>query len=542
VASPIFKKLRLAHNSEKGKMKQTTPLIKRSSFWSLALGVAIGGASMASLRGIPFVSTAHADGSTNPRLAATMSASNMATLKALDDSYAALADAVEPAVVNIQVSAAAKPGAMSMMGGGAVEGAGSGVIIRPDGYIITNDHVVAGMDKVTVSLTDGRKFPGKVIRGDGSDDIAVVKIEATGLPTLPFADSDKIRAGQISMAVGSPFDLQNSVTIGHISAVGRQQALQDTHANQVREYPDLVQTDAAINPGNSGGALVNIDGEVVGINTMIASQSGSSSGVSFAIPSNEARLVAELLIQHGSAKRALIGIRPGILTQIQQQQLGVTQGAYVTAKVDPSTPAGKAGIQQGDVVVRIGSTPIVTYMDVRDTMYKYKAGDTVTVEIVRDGKHKDLSVTLMAAPPPEKLYQQQRMSPQGEDPFGDGQNPFHFEFPNQRNNGNGGTQHQGGSHLGAGIAPLSDEIRAQFSIPKSANGVVVESVEPGSLAESLGMEPGDVITKFDGDAVTTPDALVKKIRSSASGAQGSIEFDRWTQGGHTTISKSFSFN
>ena len=294
-----------AYNSDKkiqltqlqNTMKPSTPLLKRTSFWTLALGVAIGGTLTASLKHLPGVTTATAAPPVNQRLAASMSAESMATLQSLNSSYEALAAAVEPAVVNIHVKAKAKPGQMTMMGGGAVEGTGSGVIIRPDGYIITNDHVVDGMDSVTVTMTDGREFPGKVIRGDGSEDIAIVKINASNLPTLPFGDSNKARAGQIAMAVGSPFDLNNSVTIGHISGMGRDKALVDQHAGQTRYYPDLIQTDTAINPGNSGGALVNINGEIVGINTMIASGSGSSAGVGFAIPSNEARLLADMLIE-----------------------------------------------------------------------------------------------------------------------------------------------------------------------------------------------------------------------------------------------------
>jgi serine protease Do len=275
---------------------------------------------------------------------------------------------------------------------------------------------------------------------------------------------------------------------------------------------------------------------------MIASQSGSSSGVGFAIPSNEARLIANLLIEHGSAKRALMGLIPTALTLNQEQQLGVTTGAYV-ATVDDNTPAAAAGFKKGDVIVRIGSTPIVTYMDVRDSMYRYKAGDKVSVEIVRDGKHSDLTVTLAAAPPPQKpQLRQQQGSPFGDDPFGDG-NPFQFNFPNQRNNNRGGgSQHASGGHLGAGIAPLSDEVRGQFSIPKSASGIVIESVEPGSLAESLGMQPGDVITKFNGNAVTTPEALVRDIHGAATSNSVSIQFDRWSQGGHTTIDRTFNFN
>ena len=519
-------------------MKPTTPLVKRSSFWTLALGVAIGGASMASFKGWPGVTSASADPTGNQRLVGAMSSESMSTLRALDTSFETLAAAVEPAVVNIHVSAKAKPGQMMM--GGATQGTGSGVIIRPDGYIITNDHVVDGMDTVTVTMTDGRVFPGKVIRGDGSEDIAIVKINATNLPTLPFADSNKVRAGQIAMAVGSPFDLDNSVTIGHISGMDRKHTVMDPRGGQPRGYPDLLQTDASINPGNSGGALVNINGEVVGINTMIESPSGSSSGVGFAIPSNEAHLLADMLIQKGSIHRAYMGIEPMPLTQIQQQQLGVTSGAYVKTVV-AGDPGEKAGFQKGDVIVRVGSTPIVTYMDVRNSMYKYNAGDSVKVEVVRDGQHKTLDVKLADLPPQPQL-QRQRQSPFGEDPFG-GDSPFQFRIPNGQGGGGAPDQSQPSSgHLGATIAPITDETRSQFSLPASAHGVIVETVRPGSLAESLGLKPGDVISQFGGTSVTTPEALVKQIHDAKPGDSGSITFKRFTRNGESSVSRTFNFN
>ncbi|MHB8635728.1 MAG: trypsin-like peptidase domain-containing protein [Fimbriimonadaceae bacterium] len=511
--------------------------MKRSSFWTLALGVAIGGASMASFKGWPGVTAASATPPGNQRLASAMSSGSMATLRALDSSFETLAAAVEPAVVNIHVKANAKPGEMM---GGAVEGTGSGVIIRPDGYIITNDHVVDGMDSVTVTLTDGRVFPGKVIRGDGTEDIAIVKIAATNLPTLPFADSNKARAGQIAMAVGSPFDLNNSVTIGHISGLDRPNEVGDPRSGQVRVYSDLLQTDASINPGNSGGALVNIDGELVGINTMIATQSGSSSGVGFAIPSNEARLLADMLIDKGTIKRALIGVLPEPLTQIQEQQLGVTQGAYVS-EVAPGTPAEKAGFEKGDVIVRVGSTPIATYMDVRDTMYKYSPGDKVNVEVVRDGHHKTLNVTLGAPVKPTVTQRPQLQNPFGGDPFGGG-NPFQFNFPGPRGGGQAPSQAPGGPpHLGARIAPITDATRSQYNLPSSAHGVVVDSVAPGSLAEYLGLKPGDVISQFGGTNVTTPNALVKQIQAAKPGDSGSITFERFSQNGLSSVSRTFTF-
>ncbi|HLK15254.1 MAG TPA: trypsin-like peptidase domain-containing protein [Fimbriimonadaceae bacterium] len=526
-------------------MKPTTPLVKRASFWTLALGIAIGGGIVSSLKGIPGITSAMATPSVNQRLAGLMSADSMAALHSLDNSFQALAAAVEPAVVNIHVTAKGQPGNLSAYG--SEEGWGSGVIIRSDGYIVTNDHVVNGMDSVTVNLTDGRSLPGKVIRGDGSEDIAVIKVNATNLPTLPFGDSNKVRPGQIAMAVGSPFNKANSVTVGHISALDRQNTVPDPRLpSGARGYPDLIQTDASINPGNSGGALVDIDGELVGINTMIASQSGTNSGVSFAIPSNEAKLLADMLIDKGVIKRAFMGVQPAPLTQIQQQQLGVTDGAYVT-DVPHGTPGEKAGFQKGDVIVRVGSTPIVTFIDVRNCMYRYNPGDTVKVEVVRDGKHKTLDVKLGEVPPPPTVQRQQGR-PFRMDPFGDN-SPFQFRFPD--------IPDQGGSdgmdprvqakpvpfdgHLGVSIGPITDEARAYFHLPASAQGVVVDSVVPGSLADRIGLKAGDVISMFGGQKVTDRDALVRQIRASKVGDKGSITFERYSGGGERAMPRDFTF-
>jgi serine protease Do len=477
-----------------------------------------------------------------------MSSESMAALKALDNSYVSLAEAVEPAVVNIKVHGAAQPGLVSEDGGGAVEGEGSGVIIRPDGYIITNDHVVAGMDKVTVSLTDGREFPGKVIRGSGREDIAVIKINATNLPTLPFADSNKVKAGQIAMAVGSPFGLDNSVTIGHISALDRgndeahpMMAMDPRAPGGYRAYFDLIQTDTAINPGNSGGALVNIDGELVGVNTMIESHSGTNSGAGFAIPSNEVRLISDLLINKGTVNRAYMGLAPQAIKDYQKAQLGVSAGAYV-GKVEDGTPASKAGLKVGDVIVRIGSTPIATYTDLRDVMYEYAPGATVSVEYVRDGKHQTTSVKLEApkaipAAKSQMMPQQGESNPFGDSfPFGDGRS-FRFQQPNQ----SPVAPRTGEPHLGAKVEAISSDTRGAAGIPASEKGVLVVSVEPGSVAEEIGLQPGDVITSFNGKAVTTPDALVNAIKGTNWGDQRSLAYDRFSGGNRSQMERSFPF-
>ena len=206
-------------------------------------------------------------------------------------------------------------------------------------------------------------------------------------------------------------------------------------------------------------------------------------------------------------------------------------------------PAVKAGFRNGDVIVRVGSTPVMTYMDVRDTMYKHNAGDVVKIEVVRDGQHnKTLSVTLADLPKAPVQTQRQSSPLGGDDPFG-GSSPFQFQFPNgQGRKGNPQQSQPSSGHLGARIGEITDDVRAQLNLPKAAHGVIVASVLPGSLAESLGLEPGDVISKFGGQDVTTPEAVVKQIHEAKPGDAGSITYERYTEGGHmSTVSRTFNF-
>jgi serine protease Do len=252
--------------------------------------------------------------------------------------------------------------------------------------------VVGGFDSVKVVLNDGRELDGKVIRAEDID-LAVVKVDATDLPTLPFGDSSKVRPGQFSMAVGSPFGLDNTVTFGHISALGRTNQIRDERLNLNRDYPDLIQTDTAINMGNSGGPLVNVRGEVIGINTAIFSPSGMNNGIGFAIPSNTARLIADKLITDGKVRRGAMGLLPQTLPIYKRKELGVDGGASVQQVVN-GTPAAIAGIKQGDVIVRIGNIPVKNETDVRDAMLNYAPGEKVEVEVVRDKQSKTFTVAL----------------------------------------------------------------------------------------------------------------------------------------------------
>ena len=225
---------------------------------------------------------------------------------------------------------------------------GSGVIVRSDGYILTNDHVVGGADKVTVKLKDGREFQGIVSR-DPRSDLALVKIDARNLPAAKLGDSSKVKAGSWAIAVGSPFELDQTVTVGVVSAIGRQGVASD--GDETRFYPNLIQTDASINPGNSGGPLINIDGEVIGINTLIrASFDRGNIGIGFAIPVNTAKFVLDQLIEHGKVTRGYLGIKPTDVTPKGAERYGTKEGSLVQS-VEVSSPADKAGVQVEDVIV-----------------------------------------------------------------------------------------------------------------------------------------------------------------------------------------------
>ena len=259
----------------------------------------------------------------------------------------------------------------------------SGVLITPDGYIITNNHVVEGATEIEVTLNDNTVYPAALVGNDPATDVAVIKIEGQGFPTIPVADSDGLRIGEWVLAIGSPYQLQSTITAGIVSAKGR------TMPNYSGEFriESFIQTDAAVNPGNSGGALVDKTGALVGINTAIISETGAYSGYSFAIPSNMAMKVADDLIRYGSARRAVLGV---VMQNIDenfafQLKLSSSDGVYITGVV-PGGTADKAGIAAGDVLLKIGDQVAKDTYTVREIISKYSPGDTVSVTLSRRGE------------------------------------------------------------------------------------------------------------------------------------------------------------
>ncbi|MBR1927618.1 MAG: trypsin-like peptidase domain-containing protein, partial [Bacteroidales bacterium] len=292
-----------------------------------------------------------------------------------------------------------------------VQGSGSGVIIRPDGYIVTNNHVVANATKIQVTLNNNKTYDATVIGTDPATDVALVKIDAEGLPTLPFGDSDLLRLGEWVLAVGSPmgYQLRGTITAGIVSAKGRQMG-HDPREKSTLQIESFIQTDAAVNPGNSGGALVNKTGELVGINTAIVSQTGSYSGYSFAVPVNIVKKIVGDLIDFGSVKRAVLGIQMSDLTEalaknlkydstddmLKKMKLSSLDGVYINEVVKGGS-ADKAGVQKGDVLVSIDGSKMKNGSAVQVKVNSYHPGDKAKLIVIRDGKEKNIEVTFQGS-------------------------------------------------------------------------------------------------------------------------------------------------
>lgn len=271
-------------------------------------------------------------------------------------------------------------------------GAGSGVIISVDGYIMTNNHVIDGADELEVTLNDNRKYSAKVIGADPQTDIALIKIEANNLSTIPFGDSDQLKVGEWVLAIGNPFNLTSTVTAGIVSAKGRGGISRGSGGIE-----SFIQTDAAVNPGNSGGALVNTKGELVGINTAIYSETGNFAGYSFAVPISIAGKVASDLKQYGAVQRAMLGVSMLDVKNVQDEKetekLKVTEGAYVAGFAQPSA-AKQAGMEVGDVIVAVNNTKIRSASSLQEQISKYRPGDKVKITVNRYGTTKDFTIEL----------------------------------------------------------------------------------------------------------------------------------------------------
>lgn len=362
-------------------------------------------------------------------------------------------------------------------------GFASGFVIDPSGIILTNNHVVKGADKVIVEFQDGRKFTAKEIRNDPKTDLAILIIDGKNLPSLKMGNSNKIEIGDRVLAIGAPFGLIGSVTAGIISGKGRNL--------QMNMYEEFIQTDAAINPGNSGGPLVDLEGNVIGVNTAIKTRTGGWQGVGLAIASDLVEKVWPQLHKEGKVKRGFLGIQVAKLDPEVASRLGVPkdQGVLIS-KVFENTPAFKSGLKEGDVLVSIHGKKIKDGQQVQQIVTGLLAGKVVEMGIVRDGKSISISVTIEEQPQEFGLVTQ---------------------HPLQNQEADGTTL----ENLGIKVADLNSERAGQFGYKKASDGAVITYVEPGSLAFEAGVERGHLITKVNNQEVKNAEVARKALQSGS---------------------------
>jgi Do/DeqQ family serine protease len=369
------------------------------------------------------------------------------------------------------------------------EGLGSGVIVTGDGYILTNHHVVDGADEIRVEMNDRRVLVAKIVGSDPPSDLAVLKIDATNLPVLPLGDSDKVRVGDIALAIGNPLGIGQTVTSGIISAKER-----TTSGVGDGSFANFIQTDAPINRGNSGGALVNTSGELIGINSQILSPTGGSIGIGFAIPSNMAKGVMDQLVKGGKVRRGQLGVQIQEVTSDIAASLDLKEvRGVIIGAVTAGSAGERAGLKQGDVITAVNGTAVNDVNALRNRIASTAPGTDVTLTVVREGREQQVRATL------------------GE-----------FTQTAQRGDAQGGPDSGGNSvgestgRLGIRVQPLTPELAGELELPSSAQGVVVAEVDPSGPAAEAGLRSGDVIVQVNRQPVRTATGLNEAVARSGT--------------------------
>ena len=456
--------------------------------------------------------------------AAALDDNSVAALLTLDRAMETLAARVTPAVVNVTVVSKGNPQQSEMEGmpdmqqffgpGGPngpfgrqfrmpsqpqnrmEHGLGSGVIISPDGYIVTNNHVIDGAVDIRVTMSNREMLPAKLIGADPLTDLAVIKVSGNNLPSVPWGNSADLHPGQTVLAFGNPYGFRFTVTRGIISALNRP----NPDASDRRKPGEFIQTDAAINPGNSGGALVDARGELIGINTFLISSSGSFSGMGFAIPTQIVQPIVDTLIRDGKITHAFIGIQISDLTPDNAKffDMKKAEGALV-ADVQPDAPGAKAGLRTGDVITEMDGKPVADAGELQMRVAQKRPGDTIHLQVVRDSKPTTIAVTL------ETL------------------------------NGDKGTEVASSEHgkgrWGLSLSDLTPDVRDEVQAKPSVHGAVVEEVKPGSPADNAGLQRGDVIMEVNRHPVTSAADVAQALAGVPSGQDALVLV--WSQGGST---------
>jgi serine protease Do len=473
--------------------------------------------TIASLGAYEFVKPTIAKAAVAAQAPAPLDDNSVSALLALDKAMETVASKVTPAIVNVTVTAKKKvdlsddgqgmpniPGfgqffGQRMQPQNRIEhGLGSGVIISPDGYIITNNHVVDGATDIRVTLSDRRIMSAKLVGTDPLTDLAVIKINGGNFPSVPLGDSTKLRPGQTVLAFGNPLGFRFTVTRGIVSALNRP----NPDSSDARKPGEFIQTDAAINPGNSGGPLVDAHGEVVGINTFLISETGSFSGMGFAIPTQIVRPTVDSLIRSGKVRHAYIGIGITDITPENSKffEMKNANGAVVT-QVEPNSPGAKAGLKVGDVITKIDGREVTDAGQLQVEVGQQEPGTAVHLEVMRDGKSMNIPVT---------VQELGREKDEGSETAG---NP------------------EGKARWGLGLQDLNPDIRSQIQAPNDVNGAVVARVQPGSPADNAGLATGDVIEQVNHQNVKSA-ADVKEALSKIPPAQDALVLI-WGNGGST---------
>src|SRR5215468_5737217 len=501
----------MTHSKEKATMMNWKQIGRLAIAPVLALGMAASLTAYHTLK--PVVAKAAAAAS-----AAPLDDNSVSALLALDQAMETLAARVTPAIVNVAVTSKPKadeqaqaeiPDEMQRFFGPGFNfpqqqgpqiehGIGSGVIVSPDGYIVTNNHVVDGAVDLRVTMSDRRVLPAKLIGTDPLTDLAVIKIEGKNFPNVPWGDATALHPGHTVLAFGNPFGFRFTVTRGIVSALNRP----NPYSTDSRKPGQFIQTDAAINPGNSGGPLVNAHGEVVGINTFLISQSGAFSGMGFAIPTQIVRPTVDTLIRDGKVSHGYMGIG---ITDVTPENAKFfeskdNRGAIVT-QVEPNSPGAKAGLKIGDLITRLEGREISDAGQLQVLVGQTQPGTTIKLQVFRDGKNMELPVTL------------EKMGARDKD-----------EDETSSNE-------SGKPRWGFGLADVTPDVRQQLRASSQVKGAVVERVLPGSPADNAGLRPGDVIVGVNRHEMQSADDVQKALADLRMGQDALLL--GWSNGGNT---------